>query len=185
MCPKAFFVLILIEVSLYFAVNLSKAECGDFERKNVEETTYGAYDGPSCLWRSVGGSVEKLLKEDGEFWPSVGLRSLWRSVVAMMFRPAGSSWSSEKWSQHPNSKSWSVLKLRPSTDHCTYDGPSYLPSRVVKRAVEEIAQVWDDGVHDGPSWQRWSVVRSVNPAVFWQISSKQSPCLTRFFIFYK
>ncbi|TMW80389.1 hypothetical protein EJD97_020616, partial [Solanum chilense] len=33
---------------------------------------------------------------------------------------------------------------------CAYDGPSYLPSRVVKRATEEIAQVWDDGVHDVP-----------------------------------
>ena len=52
-----------------------------FWAKNAEETTYGAYDGPSCLWRSVGGSVEKLLKEDGEVWPSVGLRSLWRSVL--------------------------------------------------------------------------------------------------------
>ncbi|TMW80654.1 hypothetical protein EJD97_017266, partial [Solanum chilense] len=34
---------------------------------------------------------------------------------------------------------------------CAYDGPSYLPSRVMKRAAEEIAQVLDDGVHDGPS----------------------------------
>ncbi|TMX04546.1 hypothetical protein EJD97_007653 [Solanum chilense] len=33
---------------------------------------------------------------------------------------------------------------------CAYDGPSYLPSRVIKRAAEEIAQVWDDGVHDVP-----------------------------------
>ena len=52
-----------------------------FWAKNAEETTYRAYDGPSCLWRSVGGSVEKLLKEDGEVWPSVGLRSLWRSLL--------------------------------------------------------------------------------------------------------
>ncbi|TMW90497.1 hypothetical protein EJD97_015621, partial [Solanum chilense] len=29
---------------------------------------------------------------------------------------------------------------RPSTDRCAYDGPSYLPSRVMKRAAEEIAQ---------------------------------------------
>ena len=36
-------------------------------------------------------------------------------------------------------------------DRCAYDGPSYLPSRGMKRAAEEIAQVWDDGVHDGPS----------------------------------
>ena len=36
-----------------------------FERRNAEETTYGAYDGPSCLRRSVGGSVLQLLKDDG------------------------------------------------------------------------------------------------------------------------
>ena len=172
MCPKAFFVLIFIEVSLCFARNLSKAECGDFERRTAEETTYGAYDGPPCLWQSVGGSVVQLLKEDGEVWPSVGLRSLWRSVVAMTVRPTGSSWSSEKWSQYPDSKSWSILELRPLMDRCAYNGPSYLPSRGMKRAAEEIAQVWDDGVHDGPSWPRRSVARSVNPAVFLKISSK-------------
>ena len=40
---------------------------------------------------------------------------------------------------------------RPSTDHCDYDSPSYLLSRGMKITAEEIAQVWDDGVHDGPS----------------------------------
>ena len=40
---------------------------------------------------------------------------------------------------------------RPSMDRCAYDGPSYLPSRGMKIEEEEIAQVWDDGVHDGPS----------------------------------
>ena len=91
-CPKAFFVLIFILVSLYFAGNLSKAECGDLERRNEEETTYGAYDGPSCLWRSVGGSVEKLLKEDGGSLTKCGITKLvtvrcgydgpsWRFVV--------------------------------------------------------------------------------------------------------
>ena len=84
-----------------------------FWAKNAEETTYGAYDGLSFLWRSVGGSVEKLLKEDGEVWPSVGLWSLWRFVMAMTVRPAGSSWRSEKWSQYPDSKSWSILKWDP------------------------------------------------------------------------
>ena len=63
---KSIFVLVFISVSLCFAGNLSKVKCGDFERRNAEETTYGADDGPSCLLRSVGGSVEKLLKEDGE-----------------------------------------------------------------------------------------------------------------------
>ncbi|TMW80354.1 hypothetical protein EJD97_021038 [Solanum chilense] len=32
-----------------------------------------------------------------------------------------------------------------------YDCPSYLSSRVMKRAAEKIAQVWDDGVNDSPS----------------------------------
>ncbi|TMW80761.1 hypothetical protein EJD97_015470, partial [Solanum chilense] len=53
--------------------------------------------------------------------------------------------------QYTNSKSSSVLEWRPSTDRCACDDPSYLPSRVMKRAAEEIAQVWDDRVHDGPS----------------------------------
>ncbi|TMW99799.1 hypothetical protein EJD97_001948, partial [Solanum chilense] len=53
--------------------------------------------------------------------------------------------------QYQYSKSLSVLERRPSTDRRVFDDPSYLPLRVMKRAKEEIAQVWDDGVHDGPS----------------------------------
>ena len=67
-----------------------------FEQEIQKITTYGACDGLSCLWQSVGGIVVQLLKEDGEFWPSVGLQSAWRTVVAMTVRPAGSSWRSEK-----------------------------------------------------------------------------------------
>ena len=37
----------------------------------------------------------------------------------------------------PKSKSSSVLERRPSTDRCACDDPSYLPSRVMKRAAEE------------------------------------------------
>ena len=72
-------------------------------------------------------------------------------------RPAGSSWSSEKWSQYPDSKSWSILKRRPSMDRCAYDGPSYLPLRGMKRAAEEIAKYGTTESmtvrrdHDGPS----------------------------------
>ena len=44
-------------------------------------TVRHACDGPSCLWRSVGESIVQLLKEDGEVWPSVGLRSAWQIVV--------------------------------------------------------------------------------------------------------
>ncbi|TMX00659.1 hypothetical protein EJD97_000394, partial [Solanum chilense] len=53
--------------------------------------------------------------------------------------------------QYPYSKSSSVLERRPSTDRCACDDPSYLPSRVMKRAAEEIAQVWVRRDHDDPS----------------------------------
>ncbi|TMW83894.1 hypothetical protein EJD97_000521, partial [Solanum chilense] len=45
----------------------------------------------------------------------------------------------------------SVVKRRPSMDRRVCDDLSYLPLRVMKRATEETEQVWDDGVHDGPS----------------------------------
>ena len=147
-----------------FCRNLSKVECGDFEWRNAKETTYEADDGPSCLWRSVGGSVEKLLKEGGEVWPSVGLRSLWRSIVAMTVRPAGSSWSSEKWSQYPDSKSWSVLKRDPRWT-------------VVPMTVRHTCRwgEWREQQKKLLSMGRrspWrSVAWSVDPAAFWQISS--------------
>ena len=51
----------------------------------------------------------------------------------------------------PRFKELKCFGTRPSTDHSAYDGPSYLPSRGMKIAAEEVAQVWDDGVHDGPS----------------------------------
>ena len=128
-----------------------------FWAKIAEETTYGAYDGPSCLWRSVGGSVEKLLKEDGEVWPSVGLRSLWRSVMAMTVRPAGSSWRSEKWSQYPDSKSWSILKrdpwrtVVPMTVHHTCHRGEWRKQQknCTKYGTTESTTVRHD--HDGPS----------------------------------
>ncbi|TMW84606.1 hypothetical protein EJD97_024844, partial [Solanum chilense] len=53
--------------------------------------------------------------------------------------------------QYPNCRSSSVVERRPSMDRCACDDSSYLPSRVMKRIVEEIAQVWDDELHDGPS----------------------------------
>ena len=142
-----------------------------FWAKNEEETTYRAYDGPSCLWRSVGGSVEKLLKEDGEVWPSVGLRSLWRSVMDMTVRPAGSSWRSEKWSQYPDSKSWSILKRDPRRTVVLMTVRHTCRRGEWRKQQKKLHQVWDDGVHDGSSWPRRSVVWSVDPAAFWQISS--------------
>ena len=39
--------------------------------------------------------------------------------------------------QYPYSKSSSVLERRPSTDRCACNDSSYLPLRVMKRAVEE------------------------------------------------
>ncbi|TMW96219.1 hypothetical protein EJD97_007720 [Solanum chilense] len=52
--------------------------------------------------------------------------------------------------QYQNFKNSNFLKRRPSTDRCSYDDLSYLLSRVTKRAAKEIAQLLDDGVHDGP-----------------------------------
>ena len=50
---------------------------------------------------------------------------------------------------------WGSLTKRGITKLVTvrrgYDGQSYLPLRGMKRAAEEIAEVWDDKVHDGPS----------------------------------
>ena len=57
-----------------------------FEQEMQKSTTYGPCEGSSCLWRSIGRIVVKLLKEDGKVLPSVGLRSVWRTVVAMTHR---------------------------------------------------------------------------------------------------
>ena len=51
----------------------------------------------------------------------------------------------------PRFQELKYFETRPSTDHCAYDGPSHLPSRGMKKAVEELHQVWGDGAHDGPS----------------------------------
>ena len=51
----------------------------------------------------------------------------------------------------PRFQELKYFETRPSTDRCAYDDPSHLPSRGMKKAVEELHQVWDDGVHDGPS----------------------------------
>ena len=37
-----------------------------FWAKNAEETTYGAYDGPSCMWRSVGPAYRSCWKKMGK-----------------------------------------------------------------------------------------------------------------------
>ena len=52
-----------------------------FEHEIQKSNTYGACDGSSFPWRSVGGIISQLLKEDGEVWPSEGLQSPWRSIL--------------------------------------------------------------------------------------------------------
>ena len=59
-----------------------------------------------------------------------------------------------------------------STDRCAYDGPSYLPSRVMKRAAEEISSSMGRQSPWRSAWPRRSVARSVDQAAFRQISSK-------------
>ena len=46
--------------------------------------------------------------------------------------------SSKSRSQYPDSQTLSVLERRRSTDRRAYDSSSYLPSRVLSRATEEI-----------------------------------------------
>ena len=46
---KSLFVLIFIQVFPYLQEICPKMNVEVFEQRNVEETTYGAYDGPSCL----------------------------------------------------------------------------------------------------------------------------------------
>ena len=95
-------------------------------------TDHCAYDGPSYLWQSVGGSVVQLPKKDGEVWPSYGyeVHDGPSCKFVMKFREV---------IQYPYSKSWSVLERRPMTDRYAYDSPSYLASRVMKRVAEKIA----------------------------------------------
>ena len=71
----------------------------------------------------------------------------------------------------PRFQELKYFETRPSMDRCAYDSPSHLPSRGMKKAAQELHQVWFDGVHDGPSWPRRSVAWSVDSAAFWQISS--------------
>ena len=42
-------------------------------------------------------------------------------------------------------------EVLPSVGYEACHSSSYLPSRGMKSVAEEIAQVWDDGVHDGSS----------------------------------
>ena len=58
------------------------------------------------------------------------------------------------------------MERRPSTDHRAWNGPSYLSVEGNDESSIRICEVWDDGGHDGPSWPRRSVTRSVDPAAF-------------------
>ena len=57
----------------------------------------------------------------------------------------------------PIFQEFKFFEMKTLDDRCSYDGPSYLPSREMKRAVEEIAQVWTTESmtvrrdHDDPS----------------------------------
>ena len=97
-----------------------------FEKEMQKVTTYGACDGPSSLSRSVGGIVEKLLKEDGEVWPKCRITKF---MTDHHSHDGSSHWfvmMIREVVQYPNSKSLSVMERRPSTDRRACDGPSYL-----------------------------------------------------------
>ena len=49
---------------------------------------------------------------------------------------------------------------------------SIIPSvEVNEENNTRICKVWDDGVHDGPSWPRRPIARPVDPTAFWHIFS--------------
>ena len=128
-------------------------------------------DHQRSLWRSVVPVTVRRWqrREDAEGrWGSLTKCGITKLVT---IRPAGSSWRLEKRSQYPDSKSWSILKRRPSTDSCAYDGPSHFPLRGMKKAAEEIAPSMGRRSSRRSVATTTSVAWSVNPAAFWQISS--------------
>ena len=153
MCPKAFCATFYISLSLFCRKSVQRWMRRFWAKKCRR-------DHLRSLWRSVMLVTvrrwQRSAAAEGR-WGSLTKCGVTKLVTARRVYD-GSSWSSEKWSQYPDSKSWSVLERRPSTDRCAYEGPSYFPSRGMKIEAEEIAQVWDDWVHDGPSWPRRSVV---------------------------
>ena len=86
-------------------------------------------------------------------------------------RHAGSSWRSEKWSQYPDSKSWSILKREPRRTVVPMTVRHTCRRGEWRKQQKKLHKVWDDGVHDDPLWPRRSVTWSVDLAAFWQISS--------------
>ena len=67
MCvQKLFYIDFYVSFSL-FAGNLSKDERRSFWARNAEKTTYRVYEGPSSLWRSVGGIVVRRQATEGRW----------------------------------------------------------------------------------------------------------------------
>ena len=80
-----------------------------------------------------------------------GLRrpKLMQFLLLLFFITLDGKYDGPSYSQRSNEGLRSkILQL---LDCCAYNGPSHLPSRGMKKAAEGLHQVWDDGVHDGPS----------------------------------
>ena len=108
---------------------------------------------------------------------SVGLRRLWRSVLQVCPEDQRSDPSTQIprvevfWNDDPRQT------VVPMTVRHTCRRGEW------RKQQKKFHQVWDDGVYDSPLWPRRSVAWSVDPAVFWQISSNKNPCVIRFLFF--
>ena len=82
-----------------------------FEQEMQKSTTYGVCDGPSCLWRSVGGIVGKLLKmgKSDQVW-GYEVRDKRRSHDGPFYRFVMKIIEVD---QYPNSKSLIVMERDP------------------------------------------------------------------------
>ena len=168
MCVQKLFGINFNVNSIYLQLICLKMNVDVFKQEMQKSTTYGACDSSSCLWRFVGGIVVKRLKKDREVWTSLGLRKSWRTIVAMttvvMIKEVV-----------PVPK-FQVFKCYGTE---TLDGPLCLWLFIIplvegsEERSRRICIVWDDGVHDVPSWQRRAVARSVDPAAFDRFSANR------------
>ena len=117
---------------------MSKAESGDSERKKCRRDHLR-----SLWWSVVPVTVRRWQRREAVEgrWGNLTKCGITKFVTVRHGYDGPSCRfvvNITKWSQYPDSKSWSILKRRPSKDRCAYDGPSYLPSKGIKKAAEQI-----------------------------------------------
>ena len=136
---KPFCINFYVSFSL-FAGNLSKDERESFWARNAEKYHLRS------LWRSfMAVMVRRWNRSEAAEgrWGSLTKCGVTKYMTDHHIHDSLSWWFVMKIRevvQYPNSKSLSVMERRSSMDRCACDDPSYLPSSVMKRAVEEFAK---------------------------------------------